>query len=383
MKYEHLHHELDQESVIWTNSENQYYLWGAAGKGTMFIRRYENKISIKSIVDKDRNKQGQSLSGVKIISPEVLKLSGEKVIICTEAYREVAKYLENLGLRENIDYIDYKRFATIYDWYSEGKVYINRVDISVTNRCTLNCEGCNMLMSYYHNPQDRKLDEIKQDLDSFFRWVDTVEDMNLLGGEPLLYPELVEVLNYIQDNYRDKIIDIYMFTNGMCDLSEKLLEISHRMDVIYDVSDYTNGLPQLEPRLIKFQEKLSQHKIRFVRKKMDFWLDFGFATANHSGDSEEEKIVFFHRCGAPFRGLRDRKFYFCHLEASAVELGEWEEQEGDTFLLEPYDTSRRIELLEFNLGYSRRGYPSICMRCAGCCSKTKIGVAVQRKRNGK
>lgn len=383
MKYEHLHHEFDQESMIWINSENKYYLWGAAGKGTTFIRRYENKISIKAVVDKDTNKQGQSLLGVKIISPEVLKLSGEKVIICTEAYREVAKYLENLGLRENIDYIDYKRFATIYDWYVEAKVYINRVDISVTNRCTLNCEGCNMLMSYYHNPQDRKLDEIKQDLDSFFRWVDTVEDVNLLGGEPLLYPELAEVLNYIQDNYRDKIIDIYMFTNGMCNLSEKLLEISHRMDVIYDVSDYTNGLPQLESRLIKFQETLLQHKIRFVRKKMDFWLDFGFATADHSGDSEEEKIAFFHRCGAPFRGLRDRKFYYCHLEASAVELEEWKEQEGDTFLLEPYDADRRIELLEFNLGYSRRGYPSICMRCDGCCSKTKIGVAVQRKRNGK
>ena len=83
-----------------------------------------------------------------------------------------------------------------------------------------------MLMSYYCNPQDRKLDEIKRDLDAFFEWVDTVEDMNLLGGEPLLYPELVEVLQYIQNNYRDKIVDIYMFTNGMCNLSEELLDIS-------------------------------------------------------------------------------------------------------------------------------------------------------------
>lgn len=48
--------------------------------------------------------------------------------------------------------------------------------------------------------------------------------------------------------------------------------------------------------------------------------------------------------------------------------------------MEPYDANKRIELLEFNLGYSKRGYPSICMRCKGCCSETKIGVAVQRKR---
>lgn len=383
MKYNNLHHELDQKAAIWSKPENRYYLWGAAGKGTTFIRRYHNKLFIKAIVDKDRNKQGRELLGVPIIAPEEFKMPKGKVIICTEAYQEVSKYLKEAGFQENIDYIDYKRFATIYDWYAEGKVYINRVDISVTNRCTLNCEGCNMLMSYYCNPQDRKLDEIKRDLDAFFCWVDTVEDMNLLGGEPLLYPELVEILQYIQDNYRDKIVDIYMFTNGMCNLSEELLNISQKMDVIYDVSDYTNGLPQLKPRLEKFQETLSQHQIRFVRKKMDFWLDFGFETANHFEETEEQKIAFFHRCGAPFRGLRNRRLYFCHMEANAIELGEWKEQEGDVFLLEPYDSNKRIELLEFNLGYSKRGYPSICMRCDGCCSKTKIGVAVQRKRNGR
>lgn len=81
-----------------------------------------------------------------------------------------------------------------------------------------------------------------------------------------------------------------------------------------------------------------------------------------------------------FQGTKGQEILFCHLEASAIELGEWKEQEGDTFLLEPYDANKRIELLEFNLGYSKRGYPSICMRCNGCCSNTKIGVAVQRKK---
>lgn len=53
MKHRHIHHELDQEATIWSKLENQYYLWGAAGKGTTFIRRYHNKISIKAIVDID------------------------------------------------------------------------------------------------------------------------------------------------------------------------------------------------------------------------------------------------------------------------------------------------------------------------------------------
>lgn len=100
MKYNNLQHELDQEATIWSKLENQYYLWGAAGKGTTFIRRYHNKLSIKAVADRDSNKQGKKLLGVPIISPEELNMPDAKIIICTEAYQEVSKYLKELGLRE-------------------------------------------------------------------------------------------------------------------------------------------------------------------------------------------------------------------------------------------------------------------------------------------
>lgn len=114
---------------------------------------------------------------------------------------------------------------------------------------------------------------------------------------------------------------------------------------------------------------------------MDSWIDFGFETADHSQYTEEQRIAFFQSCNAPFRGLRNGKLFFCHIEANAIELGELEEWEGDAFLLDNFASDRRIELLEFDFGYSMRGYPMICMRCEGCCSKKKIDVALQRKRN--
>lgn len=382
MKYTKIGHELEKEKENWLKGENHYYLWGAAGKGTIFIQRYSTKLKIDGVIDIDVQKQGKKIEKITIIAPEKADLDNTKVIVCTEAYKEVARFLSGMGLQENVDFIDYRRFATIYDWYKEGKVYINRTDISVTNRCTLNCEGCNMLMPYYCKPLDRDLDAIKKDIDLLFQWVDTIEALDILGGEPLLYPKLVSVLEYIRDNYQDKIVNVYMYTNGMCLLSKKLLEISKQMDIIYDVSDYTVNLPRLIPRLKKFLNDLDEYEIRYNHKKMDYWLDFGFDTANHFSDNEEQKIEFFHRCYAPFRGLRDKKLFFCHIEPSAIGLGEWEEQEGDAFLLEPYCSEKKIELLEFNLGYSRRGYPSMCMRCDGCCSTKKIPVAIQRKRNG-
>ena len=110
MIYQYVGHELDKEAKIWTSNNNQYYIWGAAGKGTTFIQRYSSKLNIKAVVDKDEKKQGQELLGVKIISPEDLQITGGKIVICTEAYREVAKQLDEHGLLENVDYIDFKRF---------------------------------------------------------------------------------------------------------------------------------------------------------------------------------------------------------------------------------------------------------------------------------
>ena len=70
MIYKHIYHELDKEAEIWTSNNNQYYIWGAAGKGTTFIQRYSSKLNIKAVVDKDEKKQGQELLGVKIIMNE-------------------------------------------------------------------------------------------------------------------------------------------------------------------------------------------------------------------------------------------------------------------------------------------------------------------------
>ena len=78
MIYKHIYHELDKEAKIWTSNNNQYYIWGGAGKGTTFIQRYSSKLNIKAVVDKDEKKQGQELLGVKIISPEDLQITGRE-----------------------------------------------------------------------------------------------------------------------------------------------------------------------------------------------------------------------------------------------------------------------------------------------------------------
>lgn len=372
-------HELEELAEIWLDDGNIFYIWGAAIAGTKFLKQYKDEICIRKVFDSDPKKQGKMLEDREIVCFDQKNMEpGSKIIVCTNFYREVKQELIRCGFRENVDFIERKKFKGIRYYYKENKVFLYRVDLSVTNKCTLRCEKCNMLMPYFHNPQHKALEAVKQDLDLLFRWVDVVELFDILGGEPLLYPDLAEVLQYIKERYQHKIEAIHMFTNGTCVLNEELLKRSKEMSIIYDLSDYTRGLPQLTERVDEFESNLQKHGIKVNRDRQEYWLDFGYPETNHENWTEEQKIAHFHNCEADFRGLHNRKLYYCHLEASAVQAGLFEESEDDFVELDKLNEENKVELVELDQGYSRKGYPGFCLRCDGCGSKKNIPVAKQK-----
>lgn len=374
-------HELDELATIWADDKNVFYVWGAAKGGTDFIKQYKREIYIRKVFDVDSDKQGKRLDDIEIVKFEPNYMEQKtKIVVCTGFYEEVKQELLKYGYKENIDFIEKVLFRRIWDYYINNMIFLPRVDLSITNKCTLRCEKCNMLMPYFCEPQHKDLRSIKQDLDILFRWVDVVKEFNILGGEPLIYPDLVALLQYIKEHYQEKIEEVHMFTNGTCALGEELLKISEEMSIVYDLSDYTTGLPQLTERIDKFDSELQKHNIEVNRKKQDFWLDFGYPEADHKDYSEEKRIAHFHGCEAPFRGLYNKKLYYCHLEASAVQAGLFEESEDDYVDLDKLDEENKIAVLEMDLGYSEKGYPGFCLKCDGCGSKKRIPVAEQRRK---
>ena len=74
------------------------------------------------------------------------------------------------------------------------KKHIWRADIMLTEKCTLNCTFCNMYMPHFKQAKHRDLEEIKDDFDKFFSLTDYVSIFHLVGGEPLMYPQVNEVI---------------------------------------------------------------------------------------------------------------------------------------------------------------------------------------------
>lgn len=367
MRWKNKGHELDKVAKIIGGDDNKYFLWGAALAGQIFLSEFADSLNILGFIDSDYNKQGGILGGYHIYSPEILheNWQGNKIIITSISYGEISKELAELGYKENESFFKHTVFATVFYSHVLNKVFLNRVDISLTEKCTLNCKKCNMFMPYFSDPADMSPDVVKEDIDVLFGVADKVNMLNLLGGEPFMYPHLKEVIEYIVEHYKDKINRLEIFTNATIVPENDLLQMLSDHSINVQISDYSSQVPY-EKKVKEFKEKMESYMIPFTYYNTDKWVDFGYPEHPNTITGDENLISFFDRCAAPFRGLYRKKLWYCQPNLSAVRANIFEEEQGGYFDLGNYTDEKQKELLEFELGYSELGFLKFCTVCRGC-----------------
>jgi len=380
MRWESKGHELDEFVQEW-NINSEYYIWGTSTTGQSFYNKFKNILKIKGFVDSDEEKHGSIFCEHNVYSIDRIELekNRSRIIVASGAYSEIAEYLFKLGYVEGKDFCDSRIFVGTYFQYNYNKVYLYRTDISITSKCNLRCESCNMLMPYFKTPSNKSLDEIKNDVDLYFKWVDNIQLLNILGGEPFIHPNLLDIIEYIGKNYMDRIEHIEFFSNGIIMPSEDILKALKKYVISIQISDYSNTLSNLKNKIDLFVGKLDEYGIKYRRTINNKWLNFGFPNADNYNLSDEQMVKFFDKCYAPFRGLDDKKLYYCHLDASAVKCGEFKKDSNNYFNLENYDEKRKRELMEFDLGYMDLGYSTFCRKCNGCFSVNNNFVEVAKQ----
>jgi organic radical activating enzyme len=395
MLYKHEQHNFKKFITEWdTNSE--YVLFGASKECVQFIRSLdyllgENTLKIKYIVDHNiKNittvdnineissfyRQSKSLDNtrksIKLIQLDDFEELDAKVIITTDEFRnEYKKYLES----KNVKYTSYKNIASIWPFEIQKKVHIFQTDILVTERCNLNCSHCNMFVPHYETPTHRNVDTIIQDVDLFFEKVDYVSILHLVGGEPFLYPNIDDVIKHIVSNYINKIDKFIITTNGTVTPKDSTIDLLKNNNVILSVSNYSDKLEKLRVKVTKNIENYKLHNIKhYVRDNIE-WYDFGDLRVKKNL-TDEELIEHFDSCTAPFRGLNNGKFYYCHLNTSAVLTKLFPSNENDYVTL---SSVTQEELIRFDLGYTNLGYITFCDNCNGCNTGIKIPVSYEKQ----
>jgi organic radical activating enzyme len=296
----------------------------------------------------------------------------QKVIITTDVYKKHYKeYLE----KHNIQYTWYKNIASIWPLKYENKVHIFQTDVLVTERCTLACSHCNMFMPHFESPNHRTLDILKSDIDLFFSKVDYVSVFHLVGGEPFLNPNIENIIRHVVSNYTSKIDKLIITTNGTILPKQSTLDLLKSSDVILSVSDYTDKLENIKTKVLKVIETFKSQNINhYVRTEIE-WYDFGDLRIKKNLPTDE-LIKHFDSCTAPFRGLNDGKFYYCHLNTSAVRTNIFPLNDNDYVSL---DSVSSEDLIKFDLGYTDLGYITFCDNCNGCNTGIKVPVSYEKQ----
>lgn len=84
----------------------------------------------------------------------------------------------------------------------------NTLQVFITNRCNISCEGCFARFVMNKSSSDISLEEYRDTMSGFLK--KGGEQINLLGGEPLLHPDLIDILG-INRKHRIKTT---IYTNG-------------------------------------------------------------------------------------------------------------------------------------------------------------------------
>jgi organic radical activating enzyme len=301
-----------------------------------------------------------------------------KIIVVSDAKKNsYFKNLKELGYKYYEDFFDYKEFGAFYPLIKENKTHIWRADIMLTEKCTLNCTFCNMYMPHYKNPKHKNFVKFKIDIDLFFATVDFVSLFHLVGGEPLMNPEIEKIIEYIGTKYRKKIGKLLITTNGTLTPNDKVIQLIKKFHLLVSVSDYTNEV-SYKRRFDLLINILKKNSIPYFIRKDIFWTDFGHPEEIKFNDIEV--VDHFKKCTAPYKGINDGKYYFCHLNTSAVQAKLIKDDENDYYPLKKRD---KLGLLAHDLGYLTKGYSTFCKNCNGCNTgieiKVKAGVQGLRK----
>lgn len=305
-------------------------------------------------------------------SPEwLLRMENKNVlIVITIAKEEVRRRLiailfQNGFSKNNICDLNefYSLILPVLTVYYTNKLYIDSVQISIGDKCNLNCADCTNFIPYMKNRKNRSLNSLIEDIDLLFDRIDYVRHMPVLGGETFLHSQLFEFVSYLLQKYGNRIGQIWIYTNGTLPnrIESRFVNLLnvYESKIHFFVSNYTHQNPKLKKAFVEFVDILDRGKISYVYIDNFIWTDTGIS--NLKKKEHTDLCGFVSLCSQPCRDYEDGKIYYCAIAKYAGKAFEISDQKNEIDI----NVASKKEIVEFLLGYIDSGYLDVCAYCNG------------------
>ena len=184
--------------------------------------------------------------------------------------------------------------------------YLKYLEVQITDHCNLKCNAC----THFSNICEENIIDARMIVFRLIRLrklFGFIRILRILGGEPLLHPDIIEILKHTRSLF--PLSKIELSTNGLLldKMSTEFFEACYKNKISIYISRYS----VIENKLNKIKEKLSSYKINHYVSPLV--ISFS-SNLNPTGNSDKNET--FRNCrhtSCPV--LREDNIYICSISA--------------------------------------------------------------------
>lgn len=129
----------------------------------------------------------------------------------------------------------------------------------ITSVCTLKCKKCVTFTPYKQNPHHQNKEMYFASIKGFFDIYDYIEHADLEGGETLLHPDIIEIIQEFL-KYKKQYGELRLLTNGTVMPSETVWDVLQSIDAFFMIiDDYGN----LSPKVQQIEDEAKRRGIHY------------------------------------------------------------------------------------------------------------------------
>ena len=170
--------------------------------------------------------------------------------------------------------------------FSDHRPTLPYIEIPITDACNLNCRGCLFACNKYNSNEHVPKEQILKDAGRMAELFEDIPWIRVLGGEPLMHPDLNEILDGLRKIFPTSEIDLC--TNGL--LLPRMEESFFETIIRNKMSVHVSGYKPTYPILDKMDQVLREHGIIYTILKREEFFKF------YTTDPEHDMIKNFKVC---------------------------------------------------------------------------------------
>lgn len=253
-------------------------------------------------------------------------------------------------------------------------VFVKKLDLSVTEKCSLRCKDCAHFMPYYEKPQHVSKEALFDYIDRIDAIFDVIQSLDLLGGEPLIHHDIYEIIAYAQT--KESIENVRVITNGTILPNIDELKKLNPKKLTFAISDYGD----LSTKSDMISNMCDTIGIANFCAPMTEWTDSSNMARQHRSIEELRNLYTWCYAGVCYN-VTDGKLFHCAFASNTYRLQSIPSKALE--YVDLMDTKKSVDALKKEVTDYLYGieYLKACDYCKGRAifEVTSIPAAIQTK----